>query len=82
MNRRTMCRVLAAMPITFAVAAVGQSPSMLRVAWVSPERADSNSPNLVAFRDGLRELGYAEGKNLVIDTCFFRSISWAGDWNF
>jgi putative ABC transport system substrate-binding protein len=68
MNRRAMCRVLAVMPITFAIAAAGQSPSMLHVAWVSPERAGSNSPNLVAFRDGLRELGYAEGKNLVIDT--------------
>ena len=42
--------------------------SFLRVAWVSPERASSNSPNLVAFRDGLQELGYIQGKNLVIDT--------------
>jgi putative ABC transport system substrate-binding protein len=50
------------------LAAAGQSPPVLRVAWVSPERAGSNSPNLEAFRAGMRELGYVEGTNLVMDT--------------
>jgi putative ABC transport system substrate-binding protein len=44
----------------------------LRVAWVSVERTGSKSPYLDAFRDGMRELGYVEGKDLVIDT-------WWGD---
>src|SRR3984893_8690760 len=68
MNRRTICRIIAGMPIAAAMAAAGQPPAMLRVAWVSPERAGSTSPNLTAFRTGLREVGYVEGKNLVIDT--------------
>ena len=57
MNRRTICRVLAVMPMAVAMVAVGQPPPVLRVAWVSPERAGSNSPNLAAFSAGMRELG-------------------------
>src|SRR6266581_9272599 len=68
MNRRTICRILAVMPLALAMAAAGQPPPVLRVAWVSPERAGSSSPNLAAFRAGMRELGYVEGKNLTIDT--------------
>jgi putative ABC transport system substrate-binding protein len=68
MNRRTICRIIAGIPIAAAMAAAGQPPAVLRVAWVSPERAGSTSPNLTAFRTGLREVGYVEGKNLVIDT--------------
>ena len=45
------------MPMAVAMVAVGQPPPVLRVAWVSPERADSNSPNLAAFSAGMRELG-------------------------
>jgi putative ABC transport system substrate-binding protein len=33
----------------------------------------SNGAFLDAFKDGLRELGYADGRNIVID------VRWAGD---
>jgi ABC-type uncharacterized transport system substrate-binding protein len=67
MRRRSFCRSLAlialAAPVTRA-----QSAQPLRVAWATIERAGSKSPYLEAFRDGMRELGYAEGRSLLIDT--------------
>ena len=72
MNRRMVCKLLAVMPMALPAFGTAQSLPVLRVAWVSPERSGSTSPNLRAFRAGMRELGYVEGKNLVIDT-------WWGD---
>lgn len=40
---------------------------MLRVAWVSTDQKSSPSPNLAAFRGGMRDLGYVEGRNLAIE---------------
>jgi hypothetical protein len=74
-NRRAICRVLAVVPITLAMAASGQSPPELRIAWVSPERAGSNPSSLAAFRAGMHELGYVEGKNFVLDTWWGEGFS-------
>ena len=38
-----------------------------RISMVEPISADLNAPNLAALRRGLQELGYSEGRNLVID---------------
>lgn len=72
MKRRTLCRVLG-LPLLAVAQRVGAQPKpAFRVAWVSLEQANSSSPVFAAFRAGMAELGYVEGKNLVID-------AWWGD---
>lgn len=67
MKRRRFCSALAVAPLALASHARAQAPRPLRVAWASIERPDPASPYLGAFRSGMRELGYTEGKDLVID---------------
>jgi len=67
MKRRTFHHALAAIPVAVALDATAQSKRPLRVAWMSTERKDRPSQNYAAFRAGMRELGYAEGRDLQID---------------
>jgi putative ABC transport system substrate-binding protein len=67
MKRRAVCRVLALLPIAMTLRIAAQSPPVFRVAWVSIDRSRTDSPALEAFRSGMRDLGYVEGRNLVID---------------
>jgi putative tryptophan/tyrosine transport system substrate-binding protein len=49
-------------------AAIAQAPPRIRrIAFINlgPEKA--NLPNVAAFREGLRELGYVEGRDVVVD---------------
>jgi hypothetical protein len=46
--------------------AAAQQDRVLRIGWLSSAVA-ANSPFFDAFRGGMRELGYAEGRNLNID---------------
>jgi putative ABC transport system substrate-binding protein len=46
--------------------AAAQQARILRVGWLSNSVA-ANSPFLDAFRGGMRDLGYVEGRNLTID---------------
>ena len=47
--------------------ATAQSSRVFRIGWLSNDRAE-NSQFFDAFRDGLRDLGYVEGRNLIIDS--------------
>jgi putative ABC transport system substrate-binding protein len=44
-----------------------QQPKVWRIGMLETISAELNAENLGAFRQGLRDLGYVEGKNLVLD---------------
>ena len=67
MNRRSACRTLASLPLAVALRAAAQPAAPFRMAWASLEQAGSNSPLFAAFRAGMANLDYVEGKNLSID---------------
>jgi len=67
MNRRHVCATLATLLLGITPRTHAQPAGLLRVAWVSTDRSTPVSPFLEAFRAGMRELGYVEGKNLRID---------------
>jgi putative ABC transport system substrate-binding protein len=71
-KRRTVCAALAALPLSVALPARGQSGAQFRIAWVTTDRKDAPNANLEAFREGLRDLGYVEGRSHAIEV-------WSGD---
>ena len=68
MNRRTAIRRLAALFLTTASLAEAQQPARIpRIGILIPSSASFFSARVEAFRQRLRELGYVEGKNIVIE---------------
>jgi putative ABC transport system substrate-binding protein len=53
-----------------AVATAQQPKKITRIGYLSPGSQSSDSSRLEGFRQGLRELGYREGQNIVIDYRF------------
>jgi ABC-type uncharacterized transport system substrate-binding protein len=65
MNRKNFITVLGAIFLTYAVPALGQpAKKMPRIGYLSASNYRENNGD--AFRQGLRELGYVEGQNIVI----------------
>ena len=52
---------------TIHVAEAEQLKKIPRIGFLGAASMSANSARIEAFRQGLRELGYVEGKNLVID---------------
>jgi putative tryptophan/tyrosine transport system substrate-binding protein len=69
MNRRTFLAGTGAVLLAVPLAVAAQSTSKVyRIGVLSPGSA--TSPPIEAFRQGLRELGWIEGQNIVIDYRF------------
>ena len=47
--------------------AAQQAGNVYRIGFLTAGSVDNFRPRLAAFRQGLRELGYIEGKNIVIE---------------
>ena len=66
-TRRTFCSMLLALPFP----AQAQQPAKIpRIAWLTASSLSAPSARVEAFRQGLRDLGYVEGKNIVIELRF------------
>jgi putative ABC transport system substrate-binding protein len=55
------------LPICGDVAQAQQQKKVPRIGYLSPLSASSSTAGLEAFRQGLRESGYVEGKNILIE---------------
>jgi len=69
MGTNVMCLTLCALLFALSFSAQAQQPTkMPRIGYVRVSGLPSTpSPNVEAFRHGLRDLGYVEGKNIVIE---------------
>ena len=53
--------------ITAPLAGAQQAKKVPRIAYLAASAASANAGRLQAFRQGLREMGYVEGENIVIE---------------
>ena len=60
-------RAIALLALLAATAAWAQMPKVYRIGVLETTSEGANRANLAAFRKGLREAGYVEGQNYVID---------------
>jgi putative ABC transport system substrate-binding protein len=68
MKRKIFCFALAAVLLALSVPAEAQQPKkMPRIGFLIGTSPSAVSDRTEAFRQGLRELGYVEGKNIVIE---------------
>ena len=67
-NRKFICSVLGAMLLALSFPAEAQQPKKVpRIGFFFGASASSNTDRTEAFRQGLRDLGYIEGKNILIE---------------
>jgi putative ABC transport system substrate-binding protein len=67
-NKKAFCLASAALLLALSVPAQAQQPTKIpRIGFQSAASPSANAARIEAFRQGLREFGYVEGKNIVIE---------------
>src|SRR2546426_24984 len=67
-NKKITGLAIGALLLALSYHAEGQQPTKIsRVGYLNAGSASTNPARIEAFRQGLRELGYVEGKNIVIE---------------
>ena len=71
MNRKITALTLCAMLLALCLPVWAQQPSKIpRIGYLTAGSLSAQSARIEAFRQGLRELGYVEGENIVIEWRF------------
>src|SRR5262245_4573335 len=67
-HKKIPCFVLSALLVALCVSVDAQQPKKVsRIGYLSASSASALSARIEAFRQGLRELGYAEGKDIIVE---------------
>ena len=67
MDRRAFIGTMTGGLLAAPLAAEAQGGKAFRIGVLSPLAAEPASTGITAFRQGLRELGYVEGKNVALE---------------
>lgn len=75
MNRRHVLAVLTGSTLAAALPAVAQDRRVRKIGFLGGGNAATDAPGLAAFRDGMAALGWAEGRDYLIDARYAENVS-------
>jgi len=68
MRKEFICLALSTLLLALGLSVQAQQPKKIaKIGYLVPSNAAAHAPNFEAFRQGMRELGYVEGKTFVLE---------------